>query len=160
MFDIFGLDIHINQQTSNYVLGNAYDKKRIEKRCKELYKEDSDSNLENTRDRLLETFILKNLSHPIYTHGKDGELKQIASPTRKIRIATINRILDAFVKNDWIMEECEDRNELKSIYEDFNIKRRLYDYRYKEVINALNDFVQEEKGLSHNLYISLLQYIH
>ena len=160
MFDIFGLDIHINQQTNNYVLDSEYDKKRIEKRCKEHYKENSDDNLENTRDRLLETFILKNLSHPIYTHDKDGELKQIASPTRKIRIATINRILDAFVKNDWIMEECEDRNELKSIYEDFNIKRRAYDSRYKDVIDALNDFAQEEKGLSYDFYISLLQYIH
>ena len=160
MFDIFGLDIHINQQTNNYVLGNTYDKKRIEKRCKEHYKEDSDDNLENTRDKLLEGFVLRNLSHPIYTHDKNGELKQIASPTRKILRSTIDRILNAFVKNDWIMEECKDRNELKSIYEDFNIKRRLYDYRYKEVINALNDFVQEEKGLSHDLYISLLQYIH
>lgn len=157
---IMGFYVDINPKTSKYVLSSKYMKKRILLQCKENHKENMNDNLDRVSDRLAAAILGRKLSYPIYTHDESGELKQIMSPTRRIRKAGLNRILNAFVKADWVMEDCKDYEIIKSIYEDFDIVKRIYDKEYEDAINAVNNFSQEEKGLDYDGIRSLLKYMY
>ncbi|MBP5586460.1 MAG: DNA-directed RNA polymerase subunit beta [Lentisphaeria bacterium] len=121
------------------------EQKRALKRAKDTYREQFGAEIDSLVERLSAMLLGQKLPKPIYTHNEEtDEDVVLVTSNRKVTRPSIAKLANAY--NNWSMEDCEVRDQLKEIFDDYVPRFRIIEQTRADAMSAVSDNNSEERG--------------
>ena len=120
------------------------EQKRAIRRAKDTYREQFTEEIDKLIERLSAMLLGQKLPKSIFTRNEEGEEVVLVTSNRKVKRPSIAKLANAY--NNWSMEECEIRDQLKAVFDEFIPHFNVIEQNRAYAMSAVSDNNGEEHG--------------
>ena len=120
------------------------EQKRAIRRAKDTYREQFTEEIDKLIERLSAMLLGQKLPKSIFTRNEEGEEVVLVTSNRKVTRPSIAKLANAY--NNWSMEECEIRDQLKAVFDEFIPHFNVIEQNRAYAMSAVSDNNAEDHG--------------